>query len=68
MTAKQKVLSRCPTAYCRRLDPASKSLIASGHRFIVWPAKVQSRGFEQAACGLGATAAKAWASVQFNDE
>lgn len=67
MTAKQKVLRRCPDAYCRRLDLGNKSLIRSGYRYIVWPGKVQPCGFEQAACGLGATAQKAWASVQFND-
>jgi hypothetical protein len=65
MTAKQKVLRRCPSAYCVRLDPAAKSLITSGYRFIVWHGKTQPRGSEHPAIGLGATAAKAWASVTF---
>lgn len=62
MTAKQKVQRWLPDAYCVRL--LDKSLIALGHRFIVWPGPIHGRGCERPACGIGRTAREAWASVK----
>jgi len=52
---KKRVLRMLPQAFCVRLD--------DGSGYIVWPGKVQPRGFEQPACGYGKTARQAWASV-----
>ena len=42
-------------AYCVRLRDKTG--------YIVWPGKIQGRGFERPAIGLGATAALAWKSA-----
>ena len=52
---KKKVLKRFPDAFCVRLDNRTG--------YIVWPGKMQARGCEQAAIGLGKNARLAWASV-----
>ena len=52
---KKKVLKQFPGAYCRRLN--------DGTGYIIWPGKIQPRGHEKCAIGIGVTAAKAWASV-----
>ena len=44
-----------PDAYCVRL--------ISGTGYIVWPMKIQPRGFERPAIGLGKTASLAWANA-----
>lgn len=53
------VLRIMPDAYCVRLDDKSG--------YIVWPGKIQPRGYEQPACGYGKTAREAWASVQLKN-
>lgn len=55
--SKAKVLRVLPDAFCVRLNDRSG--------YIVWPGKIQTRGFERAAIGLGKTARLAWKSVQF---
>jgi len=45
-----------PQAFCVRLN--------DGSGYIVWPCKIQPRGYEPTACGYGKTARQAWASVQ----
>lgn len=53
---KRLVRRALPDAYCVRLN--------DGSGYLVWPGKIQPRGFEQPACGYGKTARQAWASVQ----
>lgn len=53
---KLKVIRSFPDAYCVRMN--------DGSGYIVWPGKVQPRGFERCAIGFGKTARDAWASVQ----
>lgn len=57
---KARVLRKLPDAHCVRLN--SK---IDGKGFIVWPGKIQPRGLEQPAIGLGRTASEAWKSVKF---
>lgn len=54
--SKRLVRRKLPDAFCVRLN--------DGSGFIVWPGRVQPRGFERPAVGYGKTARKAWASVQ----
>lgn len=49
-----------PNAYCVRLNNSSG--------YIVWPDKIQPRGYERPAIGFGKTARMAWASVQLVDD
>ncbi len=57
---KAKVKKLVPDAFCVRLDDKSG--------YIVWPGKIQPRGFERGAIGFGRTAAEAWDSVRFELE
>lgn len=54
---KTRVKRAAPNAFCVKLN--------DGSGYIVWPGRVQPRGFEQGAIGLAATARAAWASVKF---
>ena len=55
-SAKEKVLKKFHQAYCVKL--------ADGTGYIVWPGKIQPRGFERPAIGLGRTARAAWQCAQ----
>jgi hypothetical protein len=59
--SKKRVKRKLPDAYCvRLLEPID------GKKFIVWPGKVQPRGFERGAIGLGRTSAEAWIEAKKN--
>lgn len=57
-SARRRVLRAIPEAFCVRLN--------DGTGYIIWPGKVQDRGFERPAIGYGVTARAAWASVEIN--
>lgn len=57
---KKRVQRALPDAFCCRCtNPVG---------FIVWPGKVQPRGFERPAIGFGKTAREAWESVACRKE
>ncbi len=55
---KRMVLKLIPNAYCVKLR--------TGEGFLVWPGKVQPRGFEQPAIGFALSASGAWADAWVN--
>lgn len=55
-SAKLVIRRSLPDAYCVRL--------MDNTGYIVWPGKIQPRGFERPACGYGKTARQAWESVK----
>lgn len=58
-TAKHRVQEKLPDAYCVKLNTP-----VNGLKWIVWPGKIQPRGLEQPAIGLGTSPRAAWASVK----
>lgn len=50
-----RVKKKLPDSYCVRLNDRTG--------YIVWPGKIQGRGFEQPAIGLSTTARGAWESA-----
>jgi uncharacterized protein YbdZ (MbtH family) len=53
---KRSVKRIAKDAFCVRLNDRSG--------YVVWPGKIQPRGFERSAIGYGKTARQAWASVE----
>jgi hypothetical protein len=58
VSAKKSVLKTLKNAFCVKME---------GDRgYIVWPGKMQPRGFEQPAIGVGGSAAMAWRDARKN--